>query len=93
MAAPSIPESTSRVFVSHLLQTAVNNESEMWLPEVYNFTSAGVGPEDRHSFKVAAPHPTPFSPMDPRVGKHESVNFDHGAITVDLTDTSYMAWF
>ncbi len=93
MSTPSISEASSRVYVSHL-QTAVSNEAAMWLPGVYEFTSAGMGPEDRHTFQAAAPTvPLPFSPMDPRVGKHETVNFDHGAITVDLTETSYMAWF
>ncbi|KAF9049458.1 hypothetical protein BDZ89DRAFT_1032938 [Hymenopellis radicata] len=93
MSTPSISEASSRVYVSHL-QTAVSNEAAMWLPGVYEFTSAGIGPEERHTFQAAAPVvPLPFSPMDPRVGKHETVNFDHGAIAVDLTETSYMAWF
>lgn len=94
MSTPSAPEASSRLYTSHL-QTAVDNESAMWLPDVYKFTSAGIGPEDRYNnFQAAAPPtPLPFSPMAPRVGKHETVNFDHGAITIDLTETSYMAWF
>ncbi|KIY68324.1 hypothetical protein CYLTODRAFT_395596 [Cylindrobasidium torrendii FP15055 ss-10] len=89
------------------LQNAVYNESQMWLPEVYRFASAGVAPNEQftttpglpgglevtRSSRVAQSDPSPFTPMDPRVGKHETVNLEHGEITVDLTDTSYMAWF
>ncbi|KAK0464414.1 uncharacterized protein EV420DRAFT_1627400 [Desarmillaria tabescens] len=86
MSTPVSP--VSRMYVSH----PQNVEDERtWLPEVYRFQSAGITVDDRYNFASAPP--TPFSPSDPRVGKHETVNFDHGAITVDLSDTSYMAWF
>ncbi len=86
MSTPVVP--TPQMYASHLQNV---EDERTWLPEVYRFHSAGITVDDHYSFASAPP--TPFSPSDPRVGKHETVNFDHGAITVDLSDTSYMAWF
>ncbi|PFH53342.1 hypothetical protein AMATHDRAFT_45610 [Amanita thiersii Skay4041] len=62
-----------------------------WLPDIYTFSSAGVGIEDRYSF--ASAQPTPFIPSSPRIAENQRFNFDHGALTSDLEETSYMAWF
>ncbi|KAK0439848.1 hypothetical protein EV421DRAFT_1818820 [Armillaria borealis] len=86
MSTPALP--VPQMYASHLRNV---EDERTWLPEVYRFHSAGITVDDHYNFASAPP--TPFSPSDPRVGKHETVNFDHGAITVDLSDTSYMAWF
>lgn len=63
-----------------------------WLPDVYRFTSVGLGTDDRYA--VALPQPTPFVPSAPRVAESVEYNFDHGALTAGLVEeTSYMAWF
>ncbi|KAF8630842.1 hypothetical protein AX17_005201 [Amanita inopinata Kibby_2008] len=68
-----------------------NPSSEAWLPDIYQFSSAGMDVEERYTF--ASAQPTPFIPSSPRVAENETFNFDHGALTVDLEETSYMAWF
>ncbi|KAF8895147.1 hypothetical protein BD779DRAFT_1608834 [Infundibulicybe gibba] len=65
--------------------------SDAWLPDIYRFNSAGVGIDERYSF--ASARPTPFIPSSPRIDENETFNFDHGALTADLAETSYMAWF
>ncbi|EAU85818.2 hypothetical protein CC1G_05035 [Coprinopsis cinerea okayama7 len=65
---------------------------ESWLPDIYKFSSLGLGLEDRYNF--ASSQPTPFTPSSPRVAENKDFNFDHGDITVELVEeTSYMAWF
>jgi hypothetical protein len=64
---------------------------ESWMPDIYQYTSAGVGVEERYT--RAQEQPTPFIPSSPRVDQNETFNFDHGALMVDLEETSYMAWF
>lgn len=65
--------------------------SDAWLPDIYQFTSVGVGIEERYTF--ASAQPTPFIPSSPRIAENANFNFDHGALTADLAETSYMAWF
>lgn len=74
---------------SHYRTTADLQGSESWLPDIYRFSSIGVGVEERY----ASSQPTPFTPSSPRVAENENFNFDHGAFTFDLAETSYMAWF
>ncbi|TFK69541.1 hypothetical protein BDN72DRAFT_767830 [Pluteus cervinus] len=73
---------------------AQSQRPDTWLPEIYQFTSVGIGIEDRYNFSaIATAQPTPFVPSSPRVAEHANFNFDHGAFTVDLAETSFMAWF
>ncbi|KAF8158547.1 hypothetical protein B0H34DRAFT_709315 [Crassisporium funariophilum] len=65
---------------------------DSWLPDIYRFSSVGLGVEERYTF--ASAQPTPFIPSSPRVAENVKFNFDHGALTIDLVEeTSYMAWF
>ena len=64
---------------------------ESWMPDIYQYASAGVGVEERYT--CAQAQPTPFIPSSPRVDQNDTFNFDHGALMVDLEETSYMAWF
>ncbi|KAF4577394.1 hypothetical protein EYR36_005382 [Pleurotus pulmonarius] len=65
------------------------------LPDVYGFNSLGFGTGDRFSregeFARLLPHP--FAPCSPRIAEDEPFNLECGALTLDLTNTSYMAWF
>lgn len=75
------------------------------LPDIYHFSTVGVGVEERYSFTplattVLQQHrqqqqqpQNPFVPSSPRIAEDEKFNFDHGALTADLEETSYMAWF
>lgn len=81
-----------RVTGDRVVQTpAVNQPPDTWLPDIYRFNSAGVGIDERYTF--ASAQPTPFIPSSPRVTEDVIFNFDHGALTADLEETSYMAWF
>ncbi|KAJ3844566.1 hypothetical protein EV361DRAFT_194264 [Lentinula raphanica] len=63
-----------------------------WLPDIYSFSTVdGIGVE--HRYKLASAPATPFMPSSPRVDKNEKINFEHGELTTDLEETSYMAWF
>jgi hypothetical protein len=64
---------------------------ESWMPDIYQYASVGVGVEERYTRAQA--QPTPFIPSSPRVDEKDPFNFDHGALMVDLEETSYMAWF
>jgi hypothetical protein len=64
---------------------------ESWMPDIYQYASVGVGVEERYTRAQA--QPTPFIPSSPRVDQNDTFNFDHGALVVDLEETSYMAWF
>ncbi|KAJ7021588.1 hypothetical protein C8F04DRAFT_1140272 [Mycena alexandri] len=77
-------------------------EAETWLPDVYRFASMGVGIDERYRIGgsgsggeegFAAAQPTPFMPSEPRIAANDAFNFDHGALTAELAETSYMAWF
>ncbi|KAJ3780693.1 hypothetical protein GGU10DRAFT_414928 [Lentinula aff. detonsa] len=62
------------------------------LPDIYSFSTVeGIGVENR--YKPASAPPTPFMPSSPRVDKDEKINLEHGALTTDLEETSFMAWF
>jgi hypothetical protein len=63
------------------------------MPDIYQYASAGVGVEERYTGAQAQTQPTPFIPSSPRVDQNDTFNFDHGALMVDLEETSYMAWF
>lgn len=66
--------------------------AESWLPDIYKFSSAGLGLEDRYNFFAHLGRP--FVPSSPRIAETKDFNFDHGDITVGLVEeTSYMAWF
>lgn len=67
--------------------------SDTWLPDVYRFSSVGLGLDDR--YKTPIPQPTtPFVPSLPRVAETKDFNFDYGDLTIGLVEeTSYMAWF
>ncbi|KAJ4481960.1 hypothetical protein J3R30DRAFT_3286103 [Lentinula aciculospora] len=63
-----------------------------WLPDIYSFSTIdGIGVENR--YQLASAPPTPFMPSSPRVDKDEKINLEYGALTTDLEETSYMAWF
>lgn len=76
-------------------------DAETWLPDVYRFASMGVGIDERYHIGgranggdgFAAAQPTPFMPSEPRIAATDAFNFDHGALTAELAETSYMAWF
>ncbi|KAJ7677462.1 hypothetical protein B0H17DRAFT_1079230 [Mycena rosella] len=75
-------------------------DTETWLPDVYRFASMGVGIDERYRIGgsaggdgFAAAQPTPFMPSEPRIAATDAFNFDHGALTAELAETSYMAWF
>ncbi|KAJ7781753.1 hypothetical protein DFH07DRAFT_791344 [Mycena maculata] len=73
-------------------------DAEAWLPDVYHFASMGVGIDERYRIggreeAFAAAQPTPFIPSEPRIAANDAFNFDHGALTAELAETSYMAWF
>jgi hypothetical protein len=64
------------------------------LPDIYHFNSNGLGVEDGFpGIKVAVSQESPFTPSVPRIDGSESVNFDFGALSTELEDTSFMAWF
>ncbi|KAF7767920.1 transcriptional regulator family: Fungal Specific TF [Agaricus bisporus var. burnettii] len=68
------------------------------LPDIYHFSSLGVGVEGRYSFTPATSMQQQqktnlFVPSSPRIGEDEKFNFDHGALMAELEETSYMAWF
>lgn len=74
------------------------------LPDIYHFSSMGVGVEEQYSFTSLAAtvlqqhrqqqqQQNLFVPSSPRIAEDEKFNFDHGALTADLEETSYMAWF
>ncbi|KAJ3892799.1 hypothetical protein GG344DRAFT_44607 [Lentinula edodes] len=84
--AHSYPDSHRR------LQPPYYDGTGPWLPDIYSFSTVdGIGVENR--YKPASAPPTPFVPSSPRVDENEKVNFEHGALTTDLEETSYMAWF
>ena len=77
-----------------------------WLPDVYRFANVGVGVEERYRIRDGSPgssggdgekfataQPTPFMPSEPRIAANDSFDFEHGALTAELAETSYMAWF
>ncbi|KAF7314467.1 4Fe-4S ferredoxin-type domain-containing protein [Mycena kentingensis (nom. inval.)] len=41
----------------------------------------------------AKAQPTPFMPSEPRIAANDTFEFEHGALTAELAETSYMAWF
>lgn len=84
--AHSYPDSHRR------LQPPYYDGTGPWLPDIYSFSTVdGIGVENR--YKPALAPPTPFMPSSPRVDENEKVNFEYGALTTDLEETSYMAWF
>jgi hypothetical protein len=63
---------------------------ESWLPDIFQFSSAILNPEE----KFASKPQMPFTPAKPRVDQNESLNFDYGALFVDsVEENSFMAWF
>ncbi|KAJ7245017.1 hypothetical protein B0H12DRAFT_1128264 [Mycena haematopus] len=79
------------------LKDAVDTDAETWLPDVYRFSSHGVGIDERYRIGgdegFASAQPTPFIPGEPRIAANDAFNFEHGALTAELAETSYMAWF
>ena len=69
--------------------------SDSWMPDIYRFSSVGLGLEDRYSIpSPQVPVTAPFVPSLPRVTETKDFNFDYGDLTVGLVEeTSYMAWF
>jgi hypothetical protein len=66
--------------------------TEVFLPDIYHFSTLGLSVEERYTF--ASAKTTPFIPSSPRVAENETFNFDHGAMNMELVEeTSYMAWF
>jgi len=66
--------------------------TETFLPDIYHFSTLGLGVEERYTFASATT--TPFIPSSPRVAENGNFNFDHGAMSMKLVEeTSYMAWF
>ncbi|KAJ6525276.1 hypothetical protein DFH09DRAFT_1188758 [Mycena vulgaris] len=88
----------ARAQLPHPLPQKSGAEAETWLPDVYHFSSMGVGIDERYRIGgsgegFAAAQPTPFIPSEPRIAATDAFNFDHGALTADIAETSYMAWF
>ncbi|KAJ6508508.1 hypothetical protein C8R45DRAFT_967653 [Mycena sanguinolenta] len=79
------------------LKDAVDTDAETWLPDVYRFSSHGVGIDERYRIGgdegFASAQPTPFVPGEPRIAANDTFSFEHGALTAELAETSYMAWF
>jgi hypothetical protein len=85
------------------VKDAADADAETWLPDVYRFSSHGVGIDERYRIAngteaggdegFASAQPTPFMPSEPRIAANDAFNFDHGALTAELAETSYMAWF
>lgn len=83
--------SSESPFMGSFPSFGVDAEPTPYLPDIYHFNSNGVALDERYTF--AQKQPTPFMPSSPRIDEHETFNFDHGAITAELEETSYMAWF
>ncbi|KAJ3733329.1 hypothetical protein DFJ43DRAFT_995462 [Lentinula guzmanii] len=84
--APSTP------YESHPSTSHYHDGTGHSLPDIYSFSTVeGIGVENR--YKPASAPPTPFMPSSPRVDKDEKINLEHGALTTDLEETSFMAWF
>lgn len=95
-SARTSPKSTSGVSGSRGLGNSRNIRSlPESLPDIYHFSSMGVGVEGRYSFTPAATQQPQnlFVPSSPRIAEDEKFNFDYGALTAELEETSYMAWF
>jgi hypothetical protein len=60
-----------------------NTNTETSLPSLYEFGSHGIGMKERYRTR----------PGMPRIDSKETFNFDHGALTDHLDETSFMAWF
>lgn len=83
------------------LKDTTDADAETWLPDVYRFASHGVGIDERYRIGgsshgdegFASAQPTPFMPGEPRIAANDNFNFEHGALTAELAETSYMAWF
>ncbi|KAJ7367111.1 hypothetical protein DFH08DRAFT_836580 [Mycena albidolilacea] len=83
------------------LKDTTDADAETWLPDVYRFASHGVGIDERYSIGgsshgdegFASAQPTPFMPGEPRIAANDNFDFEHGALTAELAETSYMAWF
>lgn len=89
--APQVPSLESAI---HNWQPLGNQSQNSWLPDIYHFASNGIGIDERYErFPIAITQPTPFIPSSPRVDENDEFNFDYGALTAELEDTSYMAWF
>ncbi|KAF9453101.1 hypothetical protein P691DRAFT_659182, partial [Macrolepiota fuliginosa MF-IS2] len=77
------------------------------LPDIYHFSSMGVGVEKWYKFSHLGESPQHqlqqqqqqqqrenlFVPSSPRIAEDQKFNFDYGALTAELEETSYMAWF
>ncbi|KXN83107.1 hypothetical protein AN958_01778 [Leucoagaricus sp. SymC.cos] len=72
------------------------------LPDIYHFSSSLVDIDERYGFtpisvtgSSSSSRKTQnfFVPSSPRIAEDEKFNFDHGALTSELEETSYMAWF
>ena len=90
----SLPEGSTSYAVQGPSTSSLRSlpPAESWLPDIYKFSSAGVGVEDRYGFFSQLGRP--FMPSSPRIAETKDFNFDHGDITVGLVEeTSYMAWF
>ena len=65
--------------------------AESWMPDPYRYAPAGV---DIDAMRCAPrQQPTPFMPSSPRVDGKEEFNLDHGSLTGEFGETSFMAWF
>jgi hypothetical protein len=85
VAARQVQSSSSR-------PSSSSTSQDVWLPDIYHFSSAMLNPED--SFSFARKPVMPFTPSAPRVDENESLNFDYGALFVDaVEENSFMAWF
>lgn len=80
-----------RAPVSASSLTDLRATGDSWMPDIYEYASMGLSVENRYTRAQA--QPTPFIPSSPRVDEKDTFNFDHGALMVDLKETSYMAWF
>jgi hypothetical protein len=75
------------------------------LPDIYHFSSTAIvgNVDERYNLtplsldtdaSSSARQPSSlFVPSSPRIAEDEKFNFDHGALTSELEETSFMAWF
>jgi hypothetical protein len=80
-------ETTLPEMIDSGLQTSLSI-SDVWLPNIFD----GVNGDSGHINQGDSESES--SPFGPRVSRAaQDVNFDHGAISAEIDDTSYMAWF
>ncbi|KAF9523896.1 hypothetical protein CPB83DRAFT_862092 [Crepidotus variabilis] len=82
----------SRADSQHYGPAGYRTPAEVYLPDIYHFSSNVLQPLNPEDF--ASKPKMPFTPSSPRVDQNESLNFDYGALFSDnVEENSFMAWF